>query len=145
MSLSVPAQIAADMRALPEATRKAIRPQLRAAGGAIVNDAKSRASWSTRIPGTIRMVTSFRDEREGVTVTAGNASTPHARPYEEITGRGSFRHPVFPDSKNKTSRDWRWVTQTSRPFLFPAAEAKSEEVTGLVRAALDEAAAAIGF
>jgi hypothetical protein len=145
VSLTPDQQIAADMRALPEATRKAVRPQLRAAGAMIVNDAKSRANWSTRIPGTIRMTTSFRNEREGVTIIAGNASAPHSRPYEDISGRGKFRHPVFADATNKTRGGWRWVTQASRPFLLPAAQANEGAATAAVRSALDEAAASIGF
>lgn len=145
MSLSIPQQIAADMRALPEETRKSIRPHLRAAGRMVVNDAKSRANWSSRIPGTIRMATSFRADREGVTITAGNQSTPHARPYEDVGGKGKFRHPVFPDSRNRTRKGWTWVTQTSRPFLFPAAQANEAAATAAVRSALDEAAKSLGF
>lgn len=91
------------------------------------------------------MSTSFRLNREGVTVTAGNRSTPHARPYEDLFQRGRFRHPVFADAKNKTRKGWTWVTQTARPFLFPAALENQAAATAAVRAALDEAAAQLGF
>lgn len=111
----------------------------------VVNDAKARANWSGRIPSTIRMSTSFRLDREGVEITAGNKSTPHARPYEDVGGKGKFRHPVFPDTRNRTRRGWRWVTQTSRPFLFPAALANEAAATEAVRSALDEAAKSLGF
>lgn len=142
---SIPDQIAADMRALTPATRKAIRPKLRAAGRMVVDDAKSRSSWSSRIPGTVRMTTSFRVDREGVTVSAGTRSTPHARPYEDVLRRGRFRHPVFADAKNRTRKGWIWVTQQSRSFLFPAAEARQAEATAAIRSALDEAASELGF
>lgn len=131
--------IARDMRQLPDETRKAVRPKLRAGGEIVAVDARGRADWSSRIPGTVRVRTSFRDDRENVKVLAGGASAPHARPYEGIgTSGDTFRHPVYGDREV-------WVAQEKRPFIFPAAEAKGEEVTGLVRAALDEAAASIGF
>lgn len=131
-------EIARDMRRLPEETRKAVRPALRKAGELIAREAKVNASWSSRIPATIRVETSFRSNREGVTVRAGGPSTPHARPYEGISSRGStFRHPVY-------GRDW-WVTQASRPFLVPAAESAQRAATAAVSETLDDAAQSIGF
>lgn len=143
--MSVPARIAADMRALTAATRKAVRPRLRAAGKLVVDAARSKASWSTRIPGTVRMSTSFRENREGVTITAGGKAAPHARPYEGFSGYASFRHPVFADRARKTSKGWTWVTQVTRPFLFPAARQTEEQTTAMVLSALDDAAHEIGF
>jgi hypothetical protein len=133
------AEIAQDMRALPEETRKAIRPKLREAGELVQQRARENASWSDRIPGDIKVVTSFRQNREGVTVKAGGANSPHARPYEGLTTRGnSFRHPVY------GNRDV-WVSQEARPFLMPAAEASADEATAMARTALDEAGTALGF
>lgn len=131
-------QIARDMRKLPPEARKAARPKLRAAGQVIQTKAQANASWSSRIPQSVKVVTSFRANREGVTVRAGGSNAPHARAYEGLTTRGdSFRHPVY-------GHDW-WVTQATRPFLIPAVEASSAEVDTTVRAVLDEAAAAVGF
>lgn len=131
-------EIARDMRRLPEETRKAIRPALRKAGEMIAHEAKVNASWSSRIPSSIRVETSFRQNREGVIVRAGNANSPHARPYEGLTSSGStFRHPVF-------GRDV-WVAQTERPFLFPAAEAGQAAATEAVASALDDVGQSLGF
>lgn len=131
--------IARDMRKLPEETQKAVRPKLRAGGELVAADARVRAGWSSRIPGTVRVRTSFREDREKVSVIAGGSGAPHARPYEGIATQGdTFRHPVYGNREV-------WVAQDKRPFIFPAAEAKGEEVTGLIRAALDDAAASIGF
>jgi hypothetical protein len=131
--------IARDMRKLPPETQKAVRPALRQGGEIIAADARTRADWSSRIPGSIRVRTSFREDREKVQVVAGGPAVPHARPYEGIGTRGdTFRHPVHGNREV-------WVEQDKRPFIFPAAEAHGEEVTGLIRAALDEAAASIGF
>jgi hypothetical protein len=132
------AQIARDMRRLEPETRKAVRPKLRRAGEVVAGEARRNASWSSRIPSSVKVVTSFRQHREGVTVRAGGPNAPHARPYEGITARGdSFRHPVY-------GNDW-WVAQATRPFLLPAVEAKQAEVDATVRETLDTAAAAIGF
>lgn len=131
-------QIARDMRKLPAEARKAARPKLREAGQVIQKRAQANASWSSRIPVSVKVVTSFRANREGVTVRAGGPSSPHARPFEGLTTRGdSFRHPVY-------GNDW-WVAQATRPFLVPAVEASAGEVDAKVRAVLDEAAAGIGF
>lgn len=131
-------QIARDMRDLPPEARKAARPKLREAGQIIQKKAQANASWSSRIPTSVKVVTSFRQNREGVTVRAGGSNAPHARPFEGLTTRGdSFRHPVH-------GNDW-WVTQAARPFLMPAVDSSVGEVDTKVRSVLDEAAAAIGF
>lgn len=131
--------IARDMRALPGEVRKSVRPRLRAAAQIIANDARGRASWSGRIPATIKVRTSFTANREGVSIVAGGPSAPHARLYElGSRSSASFRHPVY------GHRD-RWVVQSTRPFLFPAAESRAETVTAAVSSALDEASRAIGF
>jgi hypothetical protein len=131
-------QIARDMRKLPETTRRAVRPRLRRAGEIVRTKAQANASWSSRIPSSIKVVTSFRENREGVTVRAGGVNAPHARPFEGMTTRGNtFRHPVY-------GNDW-WVAQATRPFLMPAAEAGQAQADAEVRAALDDAAASLGF
>lgn len=138
-------QIAADMRALPEAARKPLRAKLRAAGEAVVSDAKARASWSTRIPDTVRLDISFRADREGVRIVAGGRNAPQARAYEGITTGKTYRHPVYPDSTHFTREKWHWVEAPTRPFLLPAAEAVEGPTTTAVENALSEAAVTIGF
>jgi hypothetical protein len=130
--------IARDIRNLTPETQKAVRPKLRKAGQLVADDAKQRASWSSRIPGTVRVRTSVRANRENVKVLAGNASAPHARPYEGLSSQGNtFRHPVY-------GRD-TWVSQATRPFLFPAAAANEVQAGELISSALTDAAIALGF
>jgi len=138
-------QIAADMRALPEAARKPLRARLLAGGESLVADAKARASWSTRIPNTVRMEVSFRADREGVRIIAGGRNAPHARAYEGITTGKTYRHPVHADSAHFTREKWTWVEAPTRPFLLPAAEAIEGPLTVGVQQALTEAAVVIGF
>lgn len=132
------AEIARDMRALPEETRQAVRPALRAAGEQVRREAVVNASWSSRIPATIRVETSFRKNREGVVVRAGNANAPHARPYEGITRRGdTFRHPVFGTDI--------WVAEPTRPFLLPAAESAGPSAEAMILEAMDDVGQSLGF
>lgn len=131
------AVIARDMRALPVEARKAVRPALRRAGQVVAREAQVNASWSSRIPGTVRVVTSFRANREGVTISAGGPSAPHARPYENLGDPGVFRHPVH-------GNDW-WVSQAARPFLFKAARSTEGTVTAMVVETMDDVAASLGF
>jgi hypothetical protein len=130
--------IARDMRALPEEARKAVRPALRKAGMVVAREAMVNASWSSRIPGTIRVVTSFRVNREGITVRAGGSAAPHARPYEHLGEPGAFRHPVYGNREV-------WVSQTARPFLFKAARSTEGTVTEMVLETMDEVAQSLGF
>lgn len=131
--------IASDMRALPEELRKALRPKLRTIAQRIADEARGKASWSSRIPGTIRVRTSFSANREGVFILAGGKNAPHARLYDlGQRSADSFRHPVY------GHRD-RWVTQATRPFFFVAAANHEDSTTDAVRTALDDASRAIGF
>lgn len=130
--------IARDLRKLPAETRKVVRPKLREAGQVVQQKAQQNASWSSRIPDTVKVVTSFRENREGVTVRAGGPNAPHARPYEGLSSRGTtFRHPVY-------GNDW-WVAQAARPFLFPAAQETEGQVTAAIQSVLDETATNLGF
>jgi hypothetical protein len=101
---------------IPAETRKELRPALRAGGQHIVDEMRSRASYSSRIPGAIRMTVSFAAKGGGIRFKVLASRAPHARVLERgnFGGRASsFRHPVFGD------RD-AWVTQPTRPFFFPA-------------------------
>jgi hypothetical protein len=129
--------VAEDMRNLPEALRKKVRPKIRQAVEIVAADARTRAGWSSRIPATVRIRTSFRTDREQVSVDAGGKNAPHARPYEGL-GRNPFRHPVYGNREV-------WVPQAARPFLMPAARAHRATVDGLLQAAFAEAAQGIGF
>lgn len=130
--------IARDMRALPDEARRAVRPALRKAGQVVATEAMVNASWSSRIPGTIRVVTSFRLNREGISVKAGGSSAPHARPYEHLGEPGAFRHPVYGNREV-------WVSQMARPFLFKAARSTEGTVTAMVLETMDDVAQSLGF
>lgn len=137
-SVDVMGTIARDLRALPKETQQAVRPELRRVGRMVAREAAVKASWSTRIPATIKVVTSFQTNREGVTIRAGGKTAPHARPYEGITSGSTFRRPVYGNYKV-------WVTTATRPFLLPAAESTKGTVDQAMGVVMDKAARGIGF
>lgn len=119
----------------PEVSKQ-LRRAVRAEGRKIADAAKGKASWSTRIPDTIRVAA------QGVNtavVRAGGKDAPHAAAYEHSGRAGTFRHPVFADG-SKTRDQWTWVNQQARPFLHPAA---LERLPETVRALGDAVQAAV--
>lgn len=106
------------LRGMPPEIRRGLRVGLRAAGQAGATQAKANASWSSRIPGAITLRTSTTAQSAGVFMRVNAAAAPHARPYEDITGKGFFRHPVFGTDT--------WVQEGSRPFLAPASASARE-------------------
>lgn len=99
-----------EVRRASPAAWKALRAELVAIGNVVAQDARSDASYSTRIPGSIKVrVTSGGN----VKVVMGGDAAPNAVPIEN-GGRGHVRHPVF------GNRDV-WTDKNSRPaILLPA-------------------------
>lgn len=120
-----------DMGRIPDDLKRKLRPKLRVAGRVVADDAKVRASWSTRIPGATKVSTSFTARRPGVSVVVDRKKAPHARPFEHGGQPGEFRHPVFGNREV-------WEPQAARPFLEPALEAKGDAAGRLITEAVDE-------
>lgn len=119
-----------DLGKIPQDLKRELRPGLRAAGRVVADEAKVRASWSTRIPGATRVSVTFSGKRPGVSVVVNKTKAPDARPFEHGGRTGIFRHPVF------GNRDV-WVSQKARPFLAPALEAKGDEAAGQITDVVD--------
>jgi hypothetical protein len=112
-------KLVADLGKVPVELRRELRPAVRAAAQEVLQEARSRASWSSRIPSATRLQMRFSGRRAGASIVVSAARAPHGRPYEHGGVPGSFRHPVYGNRDN-------WVTQSARPFLWPAAAAKRE-------------------
>jgi hypothetical protein len=80
-------------------------------GDLVAADAKTKANFSSRIPGTIKA----RRRGRSVSVVAGGSNAPHAPAFEHGGQGGSFRHPVYGNFD-------AWVEQPAHPYLHPAAE-----------------------
>lgn len=122
----------------PDELRKELRPRMKSINAPLLADARRRASWSSRIPGALRTATSFTRKQAGVSLVASLARAPHARALEGIRGNREFRHPVFNDRE-------KWVTQSTRPYLVPAADLYGRRVVQEVNTAVDSAAVAAGY
>jgi hypothetical protein len=132
-------ELVTSLRALPAEMRGAVRPALLAAAQPILADARSRASWSTRIPRAIYLRAQFTGPNPGVAIRVRRANAPHARAYEGLTRSGDrFRHPVFQTPTRNT-----WVERPTRRFLAPAvAEGSSRVLSELSDATLTSLRAA---
>lgn len=119
------------LRMAPLEIRREIGIELRAMADLVAKDAKSRASWSSRIPGSIHRQGSGLSIR----VVAGGADAPNAAPLESGSkGHGGVnRHPVFAAVGSAAyGNSGRWVDQPTRPFLLPALDAHRTEIVDLL-------------
>ena len=121
-------------RVAPEAA-KGLTKGMAGAGQVIAANAKQRASYSKRIPGSIKV----RAARGNVKVSAGGDAAPNAAPIEN-KGKGFVRHPVFVPYDKMPGPPGSWTEKNSRPaFLAPALEESAAKVAELVEDALFEA------
>lgn len=110
------------------------------AGQIVADTAKGYASWSTRIPESIKVMGGGNKQGTSVTavsVKAGGAKAPHAAAYEGTKG-DVFRHPVWGNMSN-------WVSQDTRPYLARAANEKADIIAEQVAIAVDAAWRRAGF
>lgn len=127
------ADFGADCKAAGKVLEREFNKQLIASGEIVARKARQNASFSTRIPATIK--TRRRGTR--IRVISGGDKAPHAAPLEHHGQPGSFRHPVFGNYDN-------WVSQPAHPFLTPAAEESIDDVVTAVLRAVVVTAAAMG-
>lgn len=137
--------MATDTRALiralteiPREFRRELRAALTKAGRPVLREAKRRASYSSRIPGALRLSVILTGKSPSVAITANKERAPHARPLENLGEPGTFRHPVFGNRSN-------WVSQRARPFMAPAITTHADESAEAVADAVDKASRKHGF
>lgn len=134
------------------AIRARFRQGLKDGAQHVVVAARRNASWSHRIPGSIRVGVTTR----GVYVRAGSAAAPHAVTFEGTASGRPRRHPVFRSApghvpsgfRRVTPGDrstWHWAAQEPRPFLLPALTANVDNVVERVANAMQEAFYDIGW
>jgi hypothetical protein len=128
------------------AVKRHIRKTVREFGQELTTQIKSNASWSSRIPATVRVNVTFTTKSAGASVIAGGKSAPHARPLERgnKSSGGGLRHPVFA-RKDKGRDEWTWVDMPTRPFFFKAVQQKDMLFTARVNRLLDDIANELGF
>jgi len=123
---------------MPPAMMRQLRKTFVAAGQPMLRDAQSRASWSSRIPGAIRVSSTVTSERLGVQLRVSAKAAPHGRPYEGLGEGAEFRHPVF-------GRFDRGVSQATRPFVLPAVKTAADKLIPDLHDDFEAAARECGF
>jgi hypothetical protein len=117
--------------------------RLRQAAEVIAADARVlAATWSERVPPSVRVYPAPTRGGTAVTIAAGGARAPMAYTNEGKRGGRPVWHPVF---GRGARADWTWVPQTPRPFMRPAAEARAGQAADVFAKAIDDWAAASGF
>ena len=116
-------KMAKALRAAQAGMYRETQKSLRAVGQVVAERAKRNASWSSRIPATVKVRSAGVN---AVIVSAGNKDTaPHAKAIEHAGDPGMFRHPLnYPNQDpggGKNGRGANWADQQARPFLHPAA------------------------
>lgn len=116
-----------------------VEPRLRQAAEVIAARAKVNASWSKRIPRSVRI---YQLTAHGhiATIAAGGVRAPQAYTFEAPDG--PVWHPVWGHGPRK---DWHWVRQEPRPFLAPAGDEAAEAAVEVFAEMIDDWIAASGF
>lgn len=154
-------KLARDLRKAAPEVNKEFRVKWREAAKVVAEAAKSKASFSTKIPGSIKV----RGSGVYIKVIAGGDSAPSAAAFENKGVSGSFKHPVFERTRSVTGKNGRtygeqirfttrsnrraiasgresaapWVTQTAHPFLAPALSENREKVIQMMGDAVEGA------
>lgn len=129
-------RLAADVRREMGHVQDEAVKELQAGMQEVVEAAKANASWSRRIPASIKVVPS----KTGGSIQAGGPDAPHAKTFEGP--QGPVRVPVYGRGDRAT---WTWVTQAPRPYLEPAVEAKMDAVAEKAAEAIDIVFRRAGF
>ena len=159
--------LARDLRKIDASAARALTGSMAAIGTMVAEQAKENARSFPRIhEPTDRIESSIKVVRRGLSirVVAGGDSAPESAPLEHNGLEGVFRHPVFDKTGERVASNSRsirrgliskkqlrqagvadWVTQTARPFLAPAADAKADEIEAALLDAIDAGLAAVGF
>lgn len=126
--------LARDLKVASVESEKDFYLGLLEAGEIVAERARENASFSSRIPGSLRV------RRRGTTVKilAGGNAAPEAAPLEHHGRAGSFRHPVFGNTEV-------WVDQPAHPFLTPAAVETEPAVVAVIDKHVDKAFSRLGF
>ena len=117
---------------IPDAARIGLRVMV----NKVRDEARRNASYSKRIPGSIRGRVSVRGFSGSV--AAGGPKAPNAAPIEN-KGKGHVRHPIFVPRAQLPGPPGSWTEKNSHPaFLSTAVEGKEVELQQMVEHLLDD-------
>lgn len=120
-----------DLDAAGKDIAAALLADVKAAAQPVLDDATAAASQaSTRIPGSMRLVSRGGRGHVSVSIRAGGKKAPNAAAFENGGKAGTFRHPVF---GNRSV----WVEQEAHPALLPALRRNLQRIADNVSEAVD--------
>jgi hypothetical protein len=139
-------QLYVDLKGVEGNLRVELRKGVRAAAAPLADRVRAGASWSSRIPGAVKVKPSFSAKGAGVTIAVDAKAAPEARPLENGGKGGDFRHPVYADG-SQTRGDWTWVSQKAQPFFYHSVTSSSaiDSAEKAILAAMDAVASKAGF
>ena len=73
----------------PEATRRQLRAAVAESSAELLGEMRTRAAWSTRIPGAVTLTSSFGPRNQRARIKVNAKAAPHARGLE-LGNRNSF-------------------------------------------------------
>lgn len=127
-----------DIRGVKGATSRNMAKEMKGAGKKILADARSRASWSSRIPGALAIHVTRNRGAQGIDVVGKTSKAPHLRLYEFGRGGKSFRAPLYGDREH-------WYSHSTRPFIVPAIAKNAKEFREAVLKSATDAFKQAGF
>lgn len=122
---------AEQLRDAPPQLRRGLSKEIKVAAGEFVRTLQGNYSWSSRIPGAVRMRVGFGPRSAGVLVFVDSGRAPHARPLEFGNAPGVNRHPVFGNRE-------AWVNQPTRPTFMRTVGGAQPQVVGRVQDAIND-------
>jgi hypothetical protein len=120
-------ELSVAMRRIAPQTYKASQKAVRAAALEVLADAEDKASFSSRIPGSGKVIMRGLNAR----IRFGGDSAPDAAPIEN-RGKGNPKHPLW------GNRNYWYVTEHG-PFLAPAFLAKQAMLDEVLASAVEDA------
>jgi hypothetical protein len=114
-------------KAFANSVRRNLRKAIREEGELTLAAIKTKAAWSTRIPGATSIAVTLGVKTANARIRVDKKKAPHGRPFDRGTSTGKLRHPVFARSGDKSS--WAWTTEPTRPFFFVAIGGRDPAIT----------------
>lgn len=128
----------ADLKTVPGNLTRELRNGIKKAADPLADAVKAEASWSSRIPGAVKVKPSFSARNPSVQIVVDPKKAPEAAPLNNGGRSGTFRHPTF------GNRD-RWVTQKAQPFFEVALSGHQHDADAAIEAVMDAVARKAGF
>jgi hypothetical protein len=114
-------------KAFAASVRRELRKAVREEGEILLASIKTKAAWSSRIPGATSIAVTLGVKSANVRIRTDKKKAPHARPFDRGTSTGKLRHPVFARGADKAT--WSWTTEPTRPFFFVTIGARDAATT----------------